>query len=169
MKIVNIVCSGTFNQEINFNSLLSLDPAIFQYDPEMYSGAYLLVNSKKVTLYKSGKYIFVGLTDFSDIDLQFNRMKKILKPYLIVDRITPPNIQNIVLVDQLPQKINLTLLIQTNRKHNIEYEPENFPGLIFRSQNGTALIFSSGKLVIVGVKSLEAADIVLKAVLSLIP
>ncbi|MGB9127897.1 MAG: TATA-box-binding protein, partial [Methanoregula sp.] len=41
---------------------------------------------------------------------------------------------------------------------NIEYEPEQFPGLVYRIKDPkiVVLIFSSGKLILTGGKNLEA-------------
>ena len=38
------------------------------------------------------------------------------------------------------------------RMEHVEYEPEQFPGLIYRGDTGTALIFSSGKVILTGFK-----------------
>jgi len=40
----------------------------------------------------------------------------------------------------------------------VEYEPEQFPGVIYRGEKGTALIFSSGKVVLTGFKDLGSME-----------
>jgi transcription initiation factor TFIID TATA-box-binding protein len=168
MKIVNIVCSGTLNQQINLNSLLSLDPSIFQYDPEMYHGAYLTLNSGKITLYNSGKYIFVGLKKLSKIDILFNHMKKILSPFLHTELFGFPIIQNIVLTDSLSKSIDLAGLVKYNSKTKSLLNPEKFAGLVYRTKKGTGLIFSNGKIVIMGIKTIEEAEIIRKDILKML-
>ncbi|MEM1650070.1 MAG: TATA-box-binding protein, partial [Sulfolobales archaeon] len=61
-------------------------------------------------------------------------------------------IENIVATVILNQTLDLTLLEQNIP--DIEYNPDQFPGLILRLSNPkiTALIFKSGKMVVTGAK-----------------
>jgi len=158
MKIVNIVCSGSFNQNVKLSSLFSLDSTIFQYDPEMHHAAYLTINKRKIIFYPTGKYIFTGLKNFDEISSQFDEMKLILKPFLTVDQFNIPIVQNIVLTTQIPRLIILADLIKRDNDSCLQYNPTKFPAVIFRTNHGTALIFSNGKIVITGIKSIKAAE-----------
>ncbi|KAF5423795.1 MAG: transcription initiation factor TFIID TATA-box-binding protein, partial [Candidatus Methanomarinus sp.] len=64
-------------------------------------------------------------------------------------------IQNIVASADLGTKLNLNAIAIGLGFENIEYEPEQFPGLVYRinSPKIVVLIFSSGKLVVTGGKS----------------
>lgn len=64
-------------------------------------------------------------------------------------------IQNIVATTDINQLTNLTFLYK-NLKGS-DYNPEEFPGLIYKNENlkMTFLIFSSGKIVILGAKSMD--------------
>lgn len=55
-------------------------------------------------------------------------------------------------MDDFQSKIPLTQLVVALRMEHVEYEPEQFPGLIYRDDAGTALIFSSGKVILTGFK-----------------
>lgn len=61
-------------------------------------------------------------------------------------------IQNVVANYDFGREFDLSVLAVSLGVNNVEYEPEQFPGLIYRSRNGycTALLFNSGKLVITG-------------------
>ena len=61
-------------------------------------------------------------------------------------------VTNIVCSYDMGRYINLNKVVITLNLENIEYEPEQFPGLIYRGDNGTALIFSSGKVILAGFK-----------------
>jgi len=65
-------------------------------------------------------------------------------------------IQNIVAFTDLGTKISLEKVLQT--LENTEYQPEQFPGLIYRMQSprASALVFSQGKIVCTGTKSMAA-------------
>ncbi len=64
-------------------------------------------------------------------------------------------IENIVATVTLDQTLDLHAIARS--VPNIEYDPEEFPGLIFRLDNPrlTALIFNSGKMVVTGAKSTQ--------------
>lgn len=64
-------------------------------------------------------------------------------------------IQNIVAFTDLGAKLSLEKIL--SKVENTEYQPEQFPGLIYRMQNprASALVFSQGKIVCTGTKSQE--------------
>ena len=64
-------------------------------------------------------------------------------------------IQNIVAFTDLGKKVSLEKVLA--KLENTEYQPEQFPGLIYRMQNprASALIFSQGKIVCTGTKSMS--------------
>ena len=63
------------------------------------------------------------------------------------------NIENVVASATLKQKIDLNSVVKTFS--NVEYRPEQFPGLVFRLKKPktATLIFNSGKMVCTGAKS----------------
>lgn len=65
------------------------------------------------------------------------------------------SIENVVASASVDQKIDLNVITQTFP--DVEYHPEQFPGLVFRikSPKTATLIFSSGKMVCTGAKSEE--------------
>lgn len=67
-------------------------------------------------------------------------------------------VQNIVATTSLGKEISLTKLART--QSNTEYNPEQFPGLVLRIKEPktSALIFSSGKIVCTGARTLEEVD-----------
>ncbi|MHA1612503.1 MAG: TATA-box-binding protein [Promethearchaeota archaeon] len=109
-----------------------------------------------VLIFGNGKCVITGLKFSKDVP-------KVIEK--IVDRFKAINIEitqepeyevvNVVTSINLKQRINLdeaSLLLT----HSI-YEPEVFPGLIFRVEDPKSvfLIFSSGKVVLTGIKSEE--------------
>jgi len=66
-------------------------------------------------------------------------------------------IENVVAFAVLNRKISLTKLVE--KMDNTEYEPEQFPGLVHRISDprASALIFSSGKIVCTGAKTIKMA------------
>ncbi|MCK4531780.1 MAG: TATA-box-binding protein, partial [Candidatus Aenigmarchaeota archaeon] len=63
-------------------------------------------------------------------------------------------VENVVSFAVLGRRIVLNKLVE--KMENTEYEPEQFPGLVYRIKDprAAALIFSSGKIVCTGAKSI---------------
>jgi transcription initiation factor TFIID TATA-box-binding protein len=75
------------------------------------------------------------------------------------------SIENVVASASVDQRIDLNVITQTFP--DVEYHPDQFPGLVFRlkSPKTATLIFSSGKMVCTGAKSEEQS---IKAVRSVV-
>jgi transcription initiation factor TFIID TATA-box-binding protein len=69
-------------------------------------------------------------------------------------------ISNLVITTDYGSPVDLNDLVLALPFDKTEYEPEQFPGLIYRIDEPSAvcLVFSSGKCVITGTKSPEDAD-----------
>ena len=67
-------------------------------------------------------------------------------------------IQNIVASGSINLKLNLNFLAL--EMENTEYEPEQFPGLVYKliEPNATFLLFSNGKLVCTGTKNKQQLE-----------
>ena len=68
------------------------------------------------------------------------------------------HIQNIVASGSVGMALNLNVLAM--KLENTEYEPEQFPGLVYKlpEQKATFLLFSNGKIVCTGTKSEQAVE-----------
>jgi transcription initiation factor TFIID TATA-box-binding protein len=70
------------------------------------------------------------------------------------------SIQNYVCTGELGQSLNLNALAIGLGLEKTEYEPEQFPGLIYRplGADSVVLLFASGRVVITGSPDIEAAE-----------
>lgn len=129
------------------------------YNPNNFPGLFLRIKAPKSVLiiFNSGKIILTGIKLFQDIDYileylisQFHR-EKIVQFDLIKDNFDV-KVVNIVITADLNNKIDLDLASLSLK--NAIYDPEVFPGLIYKHDDnikGTFLIFSTGKLVFTGI------------------
>ena len=71
-------------------------------------------------------------------------------------------IENIVACTALGIKIPLETLV--NHLEGTEYEPEQFPGLVYRMRDPKVafLLFSSGKIIITGGRRVEDIEVAVK-------
>jgi transcription initiation factor TFIID TATA-box-binding protein len=75
-------------------------------------------------------------------------------------------VQNIVAFTVLGKKISLDEMLQ--KVEDTEWQPEQFPGLVYKIKDprASALIFSQGKIVCTGTKSLEDLDKAMKKIVA---
>lgn len=158
MKLINIVASGDLHQPVPFERLPELPDTNYRYNPENYHGAYILLSRGKATIYRSGKYIIYGLTSLDEVDISYREFLTRISPLIDPSLASPPEIRNIVGMDDFQLEVPLSRLVVALKMEQVEYEPEQFPGLIYRGDTGTALIFSSGKVILAGFKDLSSME-----------
>ena len=162
-KVENIVASTSFADKLDLDVIAqSLEEA--EYEPEQFPGlVYRLANPKTATLlFRSGKANCTGAKNVEDVRKTINiiaeKLEKIgvnvYKKYEIV-------IQNIVATSDLHGELNLSEVAISLGLENVEYEPEQFPGLVYRIKEPKVamLLFGSGKLVCAGARKIEDASL----------
>jgi len=158
IAIVNIVCSGDLNTEINLEEIRKSGDTSFSYNPSKYHGGYVILSSRKATIYHTGKYIIVGLKSPKEVEQAFFELKQFLSRFVDVSKAEKPEIKNIVAVGDLGTNVDLTKFSLMLGLENVEYEPEQFPGLVYRYKKLTSLIFSSGKVVLTGARDISELE-----------
>jgi transcription initiation factor TFIID TATA-box-binding protein len=155
MKIVNVIASTKILGDIDVE-LLSVILKNNQYEPGIFPGLVYRKEKYTIIMFSSGKISSHGTKSESEakkaIDDTLKEIKKI-GGIIGDDKYDKINIENIVGSGELSVKLNLESLIK--KLPFVIYEPEQFPGLIYRPTNNSivCLIFNSGKVVIVGTKS----------------
>lgn len=152
---VNIVASGELDVEVDLQTL-STDIPQAQYDPDKYHGLYFRFDEDLplITLYRSGKYIITGAK--SETQLEKARTHVLTELHRVgllnTQEDTGFRVQNIVCQADMGGPVNLNAVMIALGMEDTEYEPEQFPGLIYRPSNFNCvlLIFSSGKVILTG-------------------
>ena len=149
--------SATLNQRIDLNAVVKGYPGV-EYRPEQFPGlVFRLKRPKTATLiFNSGKMVCTGAKSEKESKRAVMKVVRELKKSGIIIIGKPEmKIQNIV------ASVNLAGLIDLERSAyslgRTMYEPEQFPGLIYRMDvpKVVILIFASGKLVCTGAKKEE--------------
>ncbi len=154
INIENVVATAALNQNIDLNSIVRIFPGV-EYRPEQFPGlVYRLRKPKTATLiFSSGKMVCTGAKSESQARKGVMKVVDELKRNGIVILRKPEiQVQNIVASVGLGGHIDLEK--STYSLKRTMYEPEQFPGLIYRMDDPKAviLIFSTGKLVCTGTK-----------------
>ena len=160
ITVENVVASTGIGQELDLQSV-AMDLEGADYDPEQFPGlVYRTTDPKSAALiFRSGKIVCTGANSIEavheSLDIVFAELRALQIP------IEDPEVtvQNIVTSADLGRNLNLNAIAIGLGLENIEYEPEQFPGLVYRldEPDVVALLFGSGKLVITGGKKPDDA------------
>ena len=154
VSIENVVASASVDQEIDLNEITRKFPDT-EYHPDQFPGlVFRLKTPKTATLiFRTGKMVCTGAKS-EDLAIKAVRtvVQKLRKGGIKIKKDAVIVIQNIVASINLGGKIHLERAARVLPRSM--YEPEQFPGLIFRmlDPKTVILIFASGKLVCTGAK-----------------
>jgi len=154
IRIENVVAAATLNQKIDLSAVVRSFPGV-EYRPEQFPGlVFRLKRPKTATLiFNSGKMVCTGAKSAKEAHRAVKKVVKELKKGGIVIISKPElKIVNIVASISLGGIIDLEKAVGLLGK--TMYEPEQFPGLIYRMAEPKVviLLFASGKLVCTGAK-----------------
>jgi len=156
-KVVNLVATAELCQSVDLERLVNAPG--FRYDHAIYHCAYLKDSKTKgkVSIFSSGKMISIGTKSFLDArqDLKY-AAERLVDLRLIESVRVKVKLQNIVAVFDAGISFDLESLSQM--RHNLIYEPEQFPGAIYWApelEGAAMLLFPSGKIVVAGLKRQE--------------
>lgn len=163
-EVVNMVASTRLVDNIDLNEVSEI--LGIEYEQEQFPGMVYRVETPKVCLllFRSGRCVAAGAKDIDDVhtavkilydDLVAHDFE--LWPYEGIEIM----LQNIVVTHNLGVGIDLERLVISLPFENSEYEPEQFPGLIYHIKDPAVvfLIFASGKCVISGSKTFEDVEL----------
>lgn len=129
-----------------------------QYNPKRFAAVIMRIREPKTTalIFASGKMVVTGAKSEDDSKLASRKYARIIQKLGFNAKFTDFKIQNIVGSCDIKFPIRLEGL--ASKHHNFSsYEPELFPGLIYRmiKPKIVLLIFVSGKIVLTGAKVRE--------------
>jgi len=159
LKIENVVASGTIAESIDLNDVSSKIKGC-DLNTKRFPGAVYRIENPKIAslIFSSGKIVLTGLRNNQALKEGLAIIIKNLKE-AGVETLDVPRVEvtNIVCSYDIGKYINLNKVVVTLNLENIEYEPEQFPGLVYRVKDPkiVALIFSSGKIILTGGKTIE--------------
>ena len=159
IKIENVVAFASLGKNILLTTLIEKLESV-EYDPERFPGlVYRIRNPKAATLiFSSGKIVCTG---GRSVKLAKEAMHKVVdhirETGIDLPRKFDISIENIVASTQIFTKNKLNLEKLAFELENSEYEPESFPGLVYRLRNPKAafLLFGSGKIICTGARRIE--------------
>ena len=164
INVVNIVVSSDLKHPIPLEKMAA-SLSNTEYNPEQFPGLVLRIKEPKTSslIFSSGKIVCTGARNFEDVKKAIVKIKEAVAKIGIKITITPKiEVQNLVASSAIGGNLNLNTLAM--KLSNTEYEPEQFPGLVYKLMDAKAtfLLFGNGKVVCTGTKSAEEVKIALQ-------
>jgi transcription initiation factor TFIID TATA-box-binding protein len=155
IKVVNIVVSTSLHHDIPLEKMAAT-LSNTEYNPEQFPGLVIRIKEPKTSalIFSSGNVVCTGARSMDKVEESIKKIIKSLEKINIKITIKPEiKIQNIVASGSVGMDLNLNTLAM--KLPNTEYEPEQFPGLVYKlaEAKATFLLFSNGKVVCTGTKS----------------
>lgn len=157
IKIHNVVASCGTDSKIPL-SRLAMELEGTEYEPEQFPGLVLRLENPKAAalIFNTGKIVCTGTKSPEQAkEAVGNIITKIKSLGIDINGINGLTIQNIVASANVGAELNLNQI--AFQLEGTEYEPEQFPGLVYRLNGPKTvfLLFSSGKVICTGGKSEE--------------
>ncbi|EDW52073.1 TBP-related factor [Drosophila sechellia] len=155
IRLQNIVATFSVNCELDLKAINSRTRNS-EYSPKRFRGVIMRMHSPRCTalIFRTGKVICTGARNEIEADIGSRKFARILQKLGFPVKFMEYKLQNIVATVDLRFPIRLENLNQVHGQFS-SYEPEMFPGLIYRMVKPriVLLIFVNGKVVFTGAKS----------------
>ena len=153
----NVVATVNLNCKLDLRSI-ALQARNAEYNPKRFAAVIMRIRDPKTTalIFASGKMVVTGAKSENASKIASQKYAKIINKLGFNAQFTDFRIQNIVSSCDLKFCIKLEGLAYAHTNF-CSYEPELFPGLIYRMVKPkiVLLIFVSGKIVLTGAKVRE--------------
>ncbi len=166
IRIENIVASASFGVNIQLEKIVSTLDGM-EYEPEQFPGLVYRMKKPKAAalIFGSGKIVCTGARSIADVNTVFKKVVNVVqKTGVKVPKNFKIQVENIVASAKLNASLNLDKI--AFNLENSEYEPEQFPGLVYRMKDPKVafLLFGSGKIVCTGARNIKDVGIAVKKV-----
>jgi len=154
IKIENVVASTSLGKELYLQVIARVLGGA-EYEPEQFPGLIYRLKEPKtaILLFRSGKVVCTGAKSPENVKIAIDIVTKQIEAAGIPVKKNPEIVvQNIVATSDLGARIDLPAVAISLGGGELEYEPEQFPGLVYRIDKPkvVVLLFGSGKIVCTG-------------------
>ena len=161
-EIANVVGMITYQQELELSALAEtfeergeINSVTYEPTENHWLQTRFAPDDTYVPFYRSGKCSIVGATSPEHFDEMVQRVNTLMRELLEFEYEPTAEIKNIVATAELDEIPSLEAIAIGLGLGQTEYEPEQFPALIYRGGDSVLLVFSSGKVVCTGLTDLE--------------
>jgi transcription initiation factor TFIID TATA-box-binding protein len=158
-KIVNIVAVIKLSSLLNLGELaaaLSLPETSFCGN--RWLKMRLMPENYYVAFYKSGKFLVTGVDSIEMMEVVTQKVLNLLKNARLNVIIKDTTIHNVVMTGTLKMNTSLEKIVLALDPSKASYEPEQFPGMIYKDFGVSFLLFPKGKFVLTGAKNSKSGE-----------
>jgi len=160
LQVQNIVATSSLGKPVTLTKL-ARSSSNTEYNPEQFPGLVLRIAKPKsaVLVFSSGNLVCTGTKSVAQVREVIEQViKQLAKIGVKITDKPKITVQNIVASGNINVDLNLNILAL--ELENTEYEPEQFPGLVYKLDDPTTtfLLFSNGKLVCTGTKNKQQLE-----------
>lgn len=164
-EVSNLVGMITFRQQLDLKELAKtfeerdeVSEVIYEPAENHWLQTRFAPDDTYVPFYRSGKCSIVGTTSEEQFYEVAGRVTRLMEELLEFEYEPKVEFSNIVATADLDTTVNLEALAISIGLESVEYEPEQFPGLIYPEDDFVALIFASGQIVCTGLTDFEKLE-----------
>ena len=163
IEIANVVGMITYQQELDLAALAET----FEERKEVTSVTYepadnhwlqtrFAPDDTYVAFYRSGRCSIAGGESIEHFETVVEQVNEVMRDLLEYEYEPAVEVSNIVATTDLGSPISLEVLMLEFGLEQTEYEPEQFPALMYRDSEYVVLVFSSGKLLCTGLTDIQS-------------
>ena len=165
VKIENVVANARIADELDLKYVEAhLEDA--KFTKKKFPGLVYRTKEPKAAflIFRSGRVVCTGAKNEEDVRRAIDKLASELRKLPDIGDKVPPHpefkVQNIVASADLKRELNIGAIVEALGLECMEYEPEVFPGLVYRLEEPKTaiLVFSSGRLVITGGRTKEECE-----------
>lgn len=161
LRVQNVVAVARVADTLPLVGIAEAIPGA-EYPRGTYPGIVIRLAGPRVSchVFDSGKIVLTGLGDVGHLEPAYAAVIGALRGagIALADPLPEARVINLVASGHLGERVSLFRLAVALELERVEYDPEHFAGLVYRAPGGgTALLFASGALVIMGARSVEQA------------
>lgn len=164
-NLVSVAGGGYLNNELDLGAVAEdIEASVKKYEPERHPALLIKFNQDGATvmLFSSGAYNIAGASSIEQLHDTHRHLAETIKSMLNTEIKYEEKceVRNLIYVDDYGSSVDLEKLITVLGIENIEYEPETFPSLDYRSPHneGVFKIFSTGKIIMTGETNTDTID-----------
>jgi len=165
VTIQNVVATGALTHRIDLDAVVKAFPNV-EYRPKQFPGIVFRIKKPKTAtlIFTSGKMVCTGAKSEGESGKALRKVVRTLKKGgIIITGKLEVEVVNMVATANLGGSVDLIAFYESERSMGgrILYEPEQFPGLIYRMNEPRVviLLFTTGKLVCTGARKEEDAHL----------
>jgi transcription initiation factor TFIID TATA-box-binding protein len=161
IKIANVVATVTLTAPLDLAVIHERLPQTELPGKSPWLKMRLPPDNTYIAFYRSGKFL-ITVKDPERIGGIAEEVLDLLHKIDLNVEIVKVQIHNVVVQAKIPLKATLESIVVNLDPRKASFEPEQFPGLIYKDWGVSFLLFSSGSCIIAGLKDVKDAEQVIE-------